>query len=105
LTRHDGSGGRWSRASFALPYSFKPQLTLLEAAIAACMAFVRILLGCLLFAVWGSYSMAAWSRLRGEWWRIPVILMMFSVFVVSFAGLMLSISAVARGLDKLRQVQ
>ncbi len=103
MIRPHGSAGKWRRANFALPYSFKPQLTLLEAALAACMAFVRIVLGCLLFAVWGSYTLAAWSHLRGQWWRVPVILLMFGLFVVSFTGLMLSISAVARGLIRLRQ--
>ncbi len=103
MIRPDGPAGKWNRASFALPYSFKPQLTLFEAALAACMAFVRIFLGCLLFAVWGSYTLAAWSRLRGEWWRIPAILILFGVFAISFVCLMLSISALARGLDKLRQ--
>ncbi len=103
MIRLHGSAWKWSRSNFALPHTFKPQLTLLEAAMAACTAFFRILLGCLLFAVWGSYSLAAWSHLRGEWWRIPVILLMFGLFVVSFAGLMLSISAVVRGLIRLRQ--
>jgi hypothetical protein len=90
-------GGRWSRAGFALPYSFKPRLTLIEAALAALFTFVRIFLGCLLFAVCGSYTLAAWSRLRGLWWRVPVVLAMSAAFIVLFAGLMFSISAAARG--------
>ena len=102
LKRPDG--GRWSRARFALPYSFKPQLSLLEAAIAAIATFLRIFLGCLLSAIWGSYMLAAWGWLRGHWWRIPAILLMFGAFAASFIGLMLSISALARGVDKLRRV-
>ena len=36
---------------FAIPYSFKPRLSLVEALVASLGAFLRIFLGSLLFAV------------------------------------------------------
>ena len=81
---------------FAIPYSFKPQLSLLEAVIAASGAFSRIVLGSLLFAVWGTYTFLAWISIRNLFWRVAVLLAMIVLFVLSFALLMLAISALVR---------
>ena len=81
---------------FAIPYSFKPQLTLAQAAIAAVVAFLRIFLGSLLFAVWGAYSLAAWTSIRSPFWRIAVVLPMAAGFLLSFCLLMIAISALDR---------
>jgi hypothetical protein len=52
---HDDPG-RSSYERFAIPNTFKPHLSPAEAAISAIGAFLRILLGSILFAVWGTYS-------------------------------------------------
>jgi hypothetical protein len=80
----------------AIPHTFKPQLSLAEAAISAAGAFLRILLGSILFAVWGTYSFYAWSTIRNLFLRGSVVLGLFLLFAVSFAFLMLLISALVR---------
>ena len=95
---HDGhdSTERSSYERFALPYSFKPQLSLAQAAISAAGAFLRILFGSILFAVWGTYSFYAWSSIRNVFLRGGAVLVLSLLFVVSFAFLMLAISALVK---------
>jgi hypothetical protein len=81
---------------FAIPYTFKPQLSLLEAILAAGGAFARIILGSLLFAVWGTYTFLAWSALRNIFARVATLLAMIALFLLLFASLMLGISALVR---------
>lgn len=83
---------------FAIPYSFKPQLSFAQALVAAGGAFLRILLGSLLFAVWGTYTFLAWSTVRNVFQRIVVLLALFLLFVASAALLLLAISALVRSL-------
>jgi hypothetical protein len=80
----------------AIPYTFKPQLSFLEALVAAAGAFLRVLLGCLSFAVWGTYSLFAWSMIRNPFWRIGVQLPLFLSFILSFVLIMLAIAALVR---------
>lgn len=81
---------------FAIPYAFKPQLSLTEAVIAAATAFLRIFLGSLLFAVWGTYSLVLWTSIRSHFWRFAALLPMAALFLLGFGLLMLAISAVVR---------
>jgi hypothetical protein len=81
---------------FAIPFTFKPQLSFTEALIAAAGACLRIFLGSLLFAVWGTYSLVSWTAIRIPFWRICVLLLMFLLFLLSFALLMLGIAALVR---------
>lgn len=81
---------------FYLPYMFKPELSLAEAAIAAFAAFVRIFFGSLLFAFYGWYSMVAWSAIRSPWLRAAALPPIVAVFLLLFALLMAAISAVVR---------
>jgi len=81
---------------FAIPYTFKPQLSLTEAIVAATATFMRIFLGCLLFAVCGSYSLFAWSTIQNLLLRLAAVLALTLLFLVSFAGLMLASSALTR---------
>ncbi len=81
---------------FAIPYTFKPQLSLLEAIIAAGGAFARIILGSILFAVWGTYTFLAWSTIRNVFARVAALLAMIALFLFLFAALMLAISALVR---------
>jgi len=81
---------------FAIPYSFKPQLSVTEAVVAASAAFFRIFLGSLLFAFWGAYSLSTVLRIRSWFWRVLVAVPLIALFLVLLASLMLGISALAR---------
>lgn len=78
---------------FAIPFTFKPQLGLDEALIAAGAAFLRILFGSVLFAVWGVYSVLAWTSIRSLVWRAGALLLLFIVFLLAVALLMAAIAA------------
>jgi hypothetical protein len=88
--------GRSTYERFAIPYSFKPRLSLAEAVIAAGGALLRIFLGSLLFAVWGAYTFLAWNAVRNVFLRVVVLLALILVFAASMALLMLVISALVR---------
>jgi hypothetical protein len=81
---------------FAIPYTFKPQLSFWEALVATIAAFFRILLGSLLFAFWGTYTLVVWNRIHSLFWRPVVLLPLILVFVVMFTWLMVAITALAR---------
>jgi hypothetical protein len=87
---------RSSYERFAIPYSFKPQLSLAAAAISAAGAFLRIFFGSILFAVWGTYTFYAWNSLRNVFLRGAALLALLLLFAVSLALLMLAISALVR---------
>ena len=98
--------GRPSRAEdrssyerFAIPFTFKPQLGLGEALIAAVAGFLRIFLGLVLFAVWGAYSLLPWTSIRSLVWRAGALLLLFVVFLLAVALLMAAIGALARALS------
>ena len=88
--------GRSSYKRFAIPHTFKPQLSLAEAAVSAAGAFLRILFGSTLFAVWGTYTFYAWSSIHNLFLRGGVVLALLLLFAVSFTCLMLLISALVR---------
>ena len=81
---------------FAIPHSFKPQLSFTEAVVAAGGAFLRIFLGSLLFAVWGVYTILAWNAIPNVFLRGVVLLALVSTFVLALAFLMLVVSALVR---------
>jgi hypothetical protein len=81
---------------FAIPHTFKPQLSLLEALISVGGAFLRIVLGSILFGVSGTYTYIAWITIRNPFLRVFVVLALILVFIVSFTFLMLAISALVR---------
>lgn len=88
--------GRSPYERFAIPYSFKPQLSLAEAMVAASGALVRIFFGSLLFAVWGTYTLLAWNAVRNLFFRGIVLVVLFLLFAGSMTFLMLAISALVR---------
>lgn len=101
-----GAGGedRSVYERFAIPYAFKPQLSLAEAVIAAAAAFLRIFLGSLLFAVWGTYSLVLWTSIRSHFWRVAALLPIFAAcFLLSCGLLMLAISAMLRTISPRRR--
>jgi len=81
---------------FAIPYSFKPQLSVTEAVVAATAAFFRIFLGSLLFAFWGAYSLSAVLSIRSWFLRVVVTVPLIALFLALLTLLMLGISTLAR---------
>ena len=81
---------------FAIPFSFKPQLSFREGVVGTAGSFLRVLLGCLLFAVWGAYSLMFWTTIRSPWLRIAVLSSLLIAFLLSLALTMLAIAAVMR---------
>ena len=81
---------------FAIPYSFKPRLSVAEAMIAAGGALLRILLGSILFAVWGTYTFLALSAIKNVFLRGFVLVALIALFALLLALLMLSITALVR---------
>jgi hypothetical protein len=79
-----------------IPHTFKPRLSFSDALVAVTAAFLRIFLGSLLFAVWGTYSLAAWSGTQSYLLRAAVLVPMFVVFVLSFGLLLLAIASFVR---------
>jgi hypothetical protein len=77
----------------AIPYSFKPALSLGEAVIAAFAAFLRIFLGSLLFALCGAYALSVWTGPYSLFWRVTVALGMAALFLGSFALILWAIGA------------
>jgi hypothetical protein len=86
---------------FAIPHSFKPTLSVGEAALAAFAAFLRIFLGSLLFAFCGAYTLSVWSAPYSLFWRVAVAVGMAALFLGSFA---LILWAIATALNKLRRI-
>jgi hypothetical protein len=80
----------------AVPFTFKPQLSFVEAVIASMGALLRILLGSALFAVWGAYSLAIWSTFQNPLLRVVLLLALLVAFLASFALLMIAITALVR---------
>jgi hypothetical protein len=94
--RGDGGEDRSKYERLAIPFTFKPQLSFLEALVATFGALLRVFLGSLLFAVWGTYSLVAWTTIRNQFWRVGVQLPLFLLFLLIFALLMLAIAALVR---------
>ena len=92
----DEAEARSGHERFAIPFTFKPQLSFPEALVATAGALLRIFLGSLLFAVWGTYSLVVWAAIRDPFWRISVQLPLFLLFLISFFLLMLAIAALVR---------
>jgi hypothetical protein len=80
----------------AIPHTFKPQLSITEALISVAGAFLRILLGSILFGFSGAYTILAWNSIRNLFWRVLAVLFLVFVFVISLTFLMLAISALVR---------
>jgi hypothetical protein len=76
---------------FALPHSFKPSLTFLEALVSIGGALLRIFFGSLLFAVWGTYTLQAWNAIHNSVLRVATVLTLFALFAILFASLMYAI--------------
>jgi hypothetical protein len=93
------AGDRSVYERVSLPYTFKPRLSLPEAMVAVFGALARIVLGCLLFAVWGSYTYFFWSTIPNYLWRLAVLLPLFAAFLLSLTVLLVLIAAGVRAIS------
>jgi hypothetical protein len=98
LPQPESSGRRTIAQRFAIPHDFPPNLSLPEALIRVTAAMARILLGSLLFAVWGVFSARAWDAIPGHSWRAAAILPLALLFLIPFAALMAGISAIVKAI-------
>jgi hypothetical protein len=96
IERHYGTRPMHHR--FAIPYSFKPELSVPEALIAAFGAFLRIFLGSILFGVYGWNSLVRWNAIRSTFWKVVAVPPIILLFVLLFTLLMAAISAMVRKL-------
>ena len=96
VERDGQDAARSSYERFAIPYSFKPRLSLSEAVVAAFGAFFRIVLGSILFGVWGTYTLVAWSLHHNFFWHAAVVIVMVPLFCIALALLMMAITALVR---------
>jgi hypothetical protein len=75
-------------------------MSVADATVATVTIFTQIFLGCLFFAVWGTYTMFAWSSIPSHFWRTTAMLPLAILFVVLLGLLMLGISAAASSITK-----
>jgi|HubBroStandDraft_6_1064221.scaffolds.fasta_scaffold589942_1 hypothetical protein len=80
--------------ALAIPHTFNPSLTFFGALIAVVSSITRILLGCMLFAVWGVGASAAWSRIHNHILGSLAMILLILLFLALFASLMIAISTV-----------
>ncbi len=96
VERPHGRGAAYRR--FAIPFSFKPELSFGEAVIASLAAFARIFLGSILFGVYGWNALVKWSAIRSVFWKVVAVPPIVLGFVLLFTLLMAAISAMVRKL-------
>jgi hypothetical protein len=95
-------GARSVGERFAIPHTFNPTLTFPGALVATASWVARIILGSLLFAVWGVGSLMAWSSIHNHFWRAMALPPLILLFLVSFAALMIAITMVLRRISRRR---
>ena len=83
---------------FAIPFAFKPRLSVFEAMVAVAATFLRLVLGCLLFAVWGTYSLLVWFNVASLFFRICILVPLLVVFLLALALMLLAIGALVKAL-------
>ena len=99
LPQAEPAGSRSIAQRFAVPHSFAPDLSLPEALLRVAAALARILLGSLLFALWGVFSARVWAAVPSQFWRGAAILPLAILFLVPFTALMAGISTLVRAVS------
>src|SRR5450432_1188741 len=79
--------------AFGVPHTFNPNLSLIEALFAVAIAFSRIFLGSLLFALWGVAAWTTYAAISNPMLRILAVVPIVLLFLVSILTLMLAISS------------
>jgi|ERR1035438_2229139 hypothetical protein len=99
LPQPESSGHRSLAQRFAIPHDFPPNLSVREAVIRVAAALARILLGSLLFALWGVFSARTWSAIPSHFWKAAAILPLVLLFLAPFTALMAGISVMVRAVS------
>jgi len=95
LTDRLGDISKWNVGeTFGVPHTFNPDLTLREALVAVAVAFSRIFLGSLVFALWGVAAWTTYDAIRNPILRTLALLPIVVLFLVSMAALMAAITFV-----------
>ena len=81
---------------FAVPFMFQPVLTPSQAFVAALRAFLRIILGSMLFGVWGAYALLMWTSIHNPFLRVAAMIPMIALFLTLLGGLMIATALVLR---------
>ncbi len=106
LLAFDGPGLAQPRTGIQrlpIPHSFNEGLSFPEAAIAVAQALVRIVFGCLLFAVWGTLALWLWDSIGSHFWRGVVLVPVLALFLSSLLAVMIAISVASRAVIAKRQ--
>jgi hypothetical protein len=77
---------------FGIPYIFRPNLTLGEAAVATVGTFCRLFFGWVLFAFFGVATWIAWERLPNLFFRIAATIPLAIVFVAILGAMMIGMA-------------
>lgn len=93
---YDRDPNRSEYERFATPFTFKPRLSFFEAVVEVFASFFRIVLGCLLFAVWGTYSLLVWFHISNFFLRFLALLALLLAFFTALIVLMVAIAAMVR---------
>jgi hypothetical protein len=83
----------------AIPHTFNEALAVPDAIFAVIQAMVRIFLGCLLFAMWGTLAMWLWSEIASVFLRFLVLVPVLVLFLFSFLALMAGISTMTKAVS------
>jgi hypothetical protein len=78
---------------FAVPHQFQPRLSLSGALVAVTGALARILLGCLIAALWGVWIWLTAVSPHSIFWKGAAILALAAGLAASLAALLWAISA------------
>ena len=81
-----------------IPHSFNDGLGFYDAFIAVTQAFLRILLGCLLFAMWGTLALWLWSTIPNHFFGGLALIPVLGLFLLSFLATMIGISVAGKAL-------
>ena len=101
---YDKDPNRSEYERFATPFTFKPRLSVIEAILEVFASFFRIVLGCLLFAVWGTYSILAWFNVPNLFLRFLALLALLLAFLAALAILMVVIATIVRFVVRLKTI-
>ena len=88
----------------AIPFTFKPRMSLFEATLSVMAALARIILGSLLFAVCGTLIWMTAAAISNPFLRALAVAPMVLIFLVLMALLMIGIGLLLRRLLSLRQM-
>jgi hypothetical protein len=86
-----------------IPHTFNDGLSFPEAAIAVAQALLRILLGCLLFAMWGTLALWLWDSIGSHFWWGVVLVPVLALFLSSMFALMVAITVLTKAVAPKRQ--